>query len=42
MIVLDGTIRRDHSSTLPNNKSSYYYPSVSGGFIFSKLLPAEK
>src|SRR4029078_7469213 len=27
MLILDGTIRRDHSSTLPNDKSSYYYPS---------------
>ena len=39
MLILDGTIRRDHSSTLPDNNSSYYYPSVSGGFVFSKLLP---
>jgi len=38
MLILDGTIRRDHSSTLPNDNSSYYYPSVSGGFIFGKLL----
>ncbi len=39
MLILDGTIRRDHSSTLPNSNSSYFYPSVSGGFIFSKLIP---
>ena len=38
MLILDATIRRDHSSTLPKNNSSYYYPSVSGGFIFSKLI----
>ena len=38
MLILDGTIRRDHSSTLPQDKSSYYYPSVSGGWIFSKLI----
>ncbi len=37
MLILDATIRRDHSSTLPNAKSSYYYPSVSGGFVFSQL-----
>jgi TonB-linked SusC/RagA family outer membrane protein len=38
MLILDATIRRDHSSTLPKNNSSYNYPSVSGGFVFSKLL----
>jgi TonB-linked SusC/RagA family outer membrane protein len=38
MLILDGTIRRDHSSTLPSSNASYNYPSISGGFIFSKLL----
>ncbi|HRH60107.1 MAG TPA: SusC/RagA family TonB-linked outer membrane protein, partial [Chitinophagaceae bacterium] len=38
MLVLDATGRRDESSTLPSQNNSYYYPSVSGGFIFSKLL----
>ncbi|MCK9421776.1 MAG: SusC/RagA family TonB-linked outer membrane protein [Bacteroidales bacterium] len=42
MVYLDGTIRRDHSSTLPVSHSSYYYPSISGGFIFSQLLPDAK
>jgi outer membrane receptor protein involved in Fe transport len=37
MLILDGTIRRDHSSTLPKDNASYNYPSVSAGFIFSKL-----
>ena len=37
-LTLDGTIRRDQSSTLPKGNNIYYYPSVSGGFIFSKLL----
>jgi outer membrane receptor protein involved in Fe transport len=40
MLTLDGTIRRDASSTLPEDNNVYYYPSVSGGFTFSKLLPA--
>jgi TonB-linked SusC/RagA family outer membrane protein len=40
MITLDGTIRRDHSSTLPTDNNTYYYPSVSAGFTFSKLLPS--
>jgi TonB-linked SusC/RagA family outer membrane protein len=37
MITLDGTVRRDVSSTLPKGNNVYYYPSVSGGFVFSKL-----
>jgi len=39
MITLDGTIRRDASSTLPEGNNVYYYPSGSIGFVFSKLLP---
>jgi len=38
LITLDGTVRRDVSSTLPKGNNTYYYPSVSGGFIFSELL----
>ncbi|WP_158797727.1 SusC/RagA family TonB-linked outer membrane protein [Pedobacter sp. L105] len=38
MFVLDGTIRRDESSTLPEGNNSYYYPSANAGFIFSELL----
>lgn len=38
LITLDGTIRRDKSSTLPKANNTYYYPSVAGGFIFSELL----
>ena len=37
-VYLDGTIRRDHFSTLPEDESSFYYPSVSTSFVFSKLL----
>jgi len=36
--VLDATLRRDRSSTLPKGNNVYYYPSISGGFIFSQLL----
>ena len=39
MLTLDATIRRDVSSTLPKGNNEYYYPSVSGGFVFSKLVP---
>jgi TonB-linked SusC/RagA family outer membrane protein len=38
-LILDATARMDQSSTLPANNNSYFYPSVSGGFVFSKLLP---
>ncbi|MBS1521158.1 MAG: SusC/RagA family TonB-linked outer membrane protein [Bacteroidetes bacterium] len=38
MITLDGTLRRDKSSTLPAANNAYYYPSVSAGFTFSELL----
>jgi TonB-linked SusC/RagA family outer membrane protein len=40
IVYLDGTIRRDHFSTLPKNESSFYYPSVSTSFVFSKLINA--
>jgi len=39
MLTLDGTIRRDQSTTLPESNNAYYYPSVSLGFVFSRLLP---
>ncbi len=38
MLALDGTIRRDASSTLPKGNNVYYYPSVSLGFTFSELM----
>ena len=38
MITLDGTIRRDKSSTLPEANNTYYYPSIAAGFVFSELL----
>lgn len=39
MLTLDATIRRDQSTTLPKQNNAYYYPSVSMGFVFSRLLP---
>ncbi|WP_316838002.1 SusC/RagA family TonB-linked outer membrane protein [Pedobacter nutrimenti] len=35
---LEGTIRNDNSSALPKGKNSYWYPSVSGSFVFSELV----
>lgn len=39
LLTLDGSLRRDKSSTLPKDNSVYWYPSVSLNFQFSKLLP---
>jgi TonB-linked SusC/RagA family outer membrane protein len=36
---LTATGRNDVSSTLPVNNRSYFYPSVSGAFVFTSLLP---
>ncbi len=38
-LYIDGTLRRDHSSTLPVDNSIYYYPSVATSFIFSNFIP---
>jgi TonB-linked SusC/RagA family outer membrane protein len=41
MLFLDGTFRRDVSSTLPSDKWAYSYPSISGSFLFSELVEAD-
>lgn len=38
MLILDVTGRNDQSSTLPADNNSFFYPSFSGGFVFSELL----
>jgi TonB-linked SusC/RagA family outer membrane protein len=38
MLYLDATARNDWSSTLPVGANSFFYPSVSGAFIFTELL----
>jgi TonB-linked SusC/RagA family outer membrane protein len=38
LLFLDGAIRRDQSSTLPLDNNTYYYPSISGSFLFSNLV----
>ena len=35
---VDASIRNDISSTLPDDNNSYWYPSVSGSFVFSNLI----
>ena len=39
MLFLTVTGRNDWSSTLPVDNRSYFYPSVSGSFVFTELLP---
>ncbi|MEO8823145.1 MAG: SusC/RagA family TonB-linked outer membrane protein [Ginsengibacter sp.] len=40
LIYFTATGRNDWSSTLPIQNRSYFYPSVSGSFVFTQLLPA--
>lgn len=42
IFYLDGTIRRDASSTLPDGNNKYTYGSVSGSVILSELLKSDK
>ena len=39
ILYLTVTGRNDWSSTLPVENRSYFYPSVSGSFVFTELLP---
>jgi outer membrane receptor protein involved in Fe transport len=41
MLYLDATFRQDYASTLPVKNSKYYYPSVTGAFIFSEVVKPE-
>lgn len=38
-LFLDVTARNDWSSTLPSETRSYFYPSVSGSFVASEVIP---
>ncbi len=40
MLFLDATGRVDQSSTLPSDNNTYFYPSVTGSFIFSNVVKA--
>jgi TonB-linked SusC/RagA family outer membrane protein len=42
MLYLDLTARNDVSSTLPRGNNSYFYPSISGSFVFSELMHLSK
>ena len=39
LLFAEGTLRNDWSSTLSESTRSYVYPSVSGSFLASELLP---
>ncbi|KAA6320470.1 TonB-dependent receptor SusC, partial [termite gut metagenome] len=38
MLYIESTLRRDQASTLPKEENAYYYPSVTGSFVFSNLI----
>lgn len=38
IIFADFSGRNDWSSTLPSHNNSYFYPSISGSFVFSELI----
>ena len=38
---LEGTIRRDRSSTLPKENNTFYYPAVSASVLLSNLIDAD-
>ncbi|MGB3065196.1 SusC/RagA family TonB-linked outer membrane protein [Sphingobacterium thalpophilum] len=40
LVFLDFGWRNDWSSTLPENDNSYFYPSVTGSFVFSQIVKA--
>lgn len=37
-LFLDATVRNDNSSALPKDNNSYWYPSISGSYVFSESL----
>lgn len=41
-LFLDGTIRRDASSTLPKDNNTYIYSSLSGSFVFTDAFKIDK
>ncbi|WP_313581916.1 SusC/RagA family TonB-linked outer membrane protein [Chishuiella sp.] len=40
LVFIEASARNDWSSTLPSGDNSYFYPSVTGSFIFSQLIKA--
>ena len=42
IVYLEGTIRRDHTSTLAPGNNAFVYPSVNSSFVFSDLFRLPK
>ena len=42
VLFVTASVRNDHSSTLPAQNNSYYYPAVSGSFVFTDVLKLPK
>src|SRR5204863_8318768 len=40
--TVEGTARNDWSSTLPEGKNSYFYPSINTSIVLSDAIPALK
>ncbi|MBK8058300.1 MAG: SusC/RagA family TonB-linked outer membrane protein [Gemmatimonadetes bacterium] len=41
-LYLTGTLRNDWTSTIPQERNSFMYPSISGSFVFSDAFPSLK
>lgn len=39
---LTASVRNDYSSTLPDGNNSYYYPAISGSFVFTEVFNLPK
>ncbi|MEO5904920.1 MAG: SusC/RagA family TonB-linked outer membrane protein [Gemmatimonadaceae bacterium] len=40
LLYITATGRNDWTSTIPQDKNSFFYPSISGSFVFSDAFPA--
>ncbi|KAA6341313.1 TonB-dependent receptor SusC [termite gut metagenome] len=40
MVYLTGTARNDWSSTLPKGSRDFFYPGVTGSFVFTEIFPS--
>jgi TonB-linked SusC/RagA family outer membrane protein len=41
-LYLTGTLRNDWTSTIPQERNSFMYPSISGSFVFTDAFPSLK
>lgn len=40
-LYLNASLRNDHSSTLPKDNNSYFYPAFTGSFVFTEVLKVD-